>query len=445
MILRAFVTAVAFALPSLVAGLAPGLALADIAIKEVKSPGGLTAWLVEDHNIPFTALEIRFRGGTSLDDPAKRGAINLMAGLIEEGAGELDSKGFAEARDGLAASYSFAASSDSVSVSARFLTENRDQAVDLLALALNKPRFDEDAVARVREQVLSGLRSDERNPTSIASRVFDGLAYGDHPYAYSGRGSLDSVAALTRDDVVAAWKAALARDRVYISAAGDITSEELGLVIDRILGGLPESGAPLPQTAPWLLTPGVSVVDFPSPQSVVVFGQSGISQDDPDFFAAYILNEVMGGGRFSARLMTEVRDRRGLTYGIGSYLVGMDHSDSYLGQFQASNDKVAEAISVIRAEWAKIAAEGISEKELTDAKTYLTGAYPLRFDGNAPIASLLVGMQMQGMAIDYPNSRNARVEAVTMADVKRVAARLYQPEALRFVVVGRPEGVDATP
>lgn len=435
MMFRALVAAFAILLP--------GLACADIPIKEVKSPGGLTAWLVEDHNIPFTALEIRFRGGTSLDDPGKRGAIYLMSGLIEEGAGDLDSKGFAEARDSLAASFSFAASTDTFSVSARFLSENRDEAVDLLALALNKPRFDENAVIRVREQVLSGLRSNLRDPSSIASQTFDQLAYGEHPYGSTGRGTLASVAALSRDDIVQAWKTALARENVYISAAGDITAEELGLIIDRVLGGLPETGAPLPGAAPWLLPPGVSVIDFPSPQSVVVFGQSGISQKDPDFFAAFILNEVMGGGRFSARLMTEVRDKRGLTYGIGTYLVGMDHSDSYLGQFQASNDKVAEAISVIRAQWAKIATEGISEKELTDAKTYLTGAYPLRFDGNAPIASILVGMQMQGMPIDYPNTRNAKIEAVTMEDVKRVAARLYQPEALRFVVVGQP--VDVTP
>lgn len=437
MMFRALVAAVAI--------LIPGLACADIPIKEVKSPGGLTAWLVEDHNIPFTALEIRFRGGTSLDDPARRGAIYLMSGLIEEGAGDLDSKGFAEARDSLAASFSFAASTDTFSVSARFLSENRDEAVDLLALALNKPRFDEDAVARVREQVLSGLRSDLRDPSAIASQTFDRLAYGDHPYGSTGRGTLASMAELTRADVIDAWKAAMARDRVFISAAGDITAGELGLIIDRLLGAMPETGAPLPDTAPWLLPPGVSVIDFPSPQSLVVFGQSGISQKDPDFFAAFILNEVMGGGRFSARLMTEVRDRRGLTYGIGTYLVGMDHSDSYLGQFQASNDKVAEAIGVIRAEWAKIATEGITGKELNDAKTYLTGAYPLRFDGNAPIASILVGMQMQGMAIDYPNTRNAKVEAVTMEDVKRVAARLYQPEALRFVVVGQPVDVTATP
>ncbi len=248
MMFRALVAAVAI--------LIPGLACADIPIKEVKSPGGLTAWLVEDHNIPFTALEIRFRGGTSLDDPGKRGAIYLMSGLIEEGAGDLDSKGFAEARDSLAASFSFAASTDTFSVSARFLSENRDEAVDLLALALNRPRFDEDAVTRVREQVLSGLRSELRDPSSIASQTFDQLAYGEHPYGSTGRGTLASVAALSRADIVEAWKTALARENVYISAAGDITAEELGLIIDRVLGGLPETGAPLPGAAPWLLPPG---------------------------------------------------------------------------------------------------------------------------------------------------------------------------------------------
>ena len=437
MIFRAILTAAVL--------LMPALARADIPIREITSPGGLKAWLVEDHTIPFTALEIRFRGGASLDAEGKRGAIYLMSGLIEEGAGDLSSQGFAEARDALAASYSFNASADAVSVSARFLSENRDQAVDLLALALNQPRFDEDAVARVREQVLVGLRGDQKDPSAIASDHFDALAYGDHPYASSSKGTIESVSALTRADMIAAHKASMARDQVYIAAAGDITGEELGLIIDRLLGDLPQTGAPQPGRAPWNLPAGVTVVDFPSPQSVVTFGQQGISQEDPDFFAAYILNEVLGGGRFSARLMSEVRDKRGLTYGIGSWLIGMDHAEALMGQFSASNDKVAEAVEVVQNEWRRIAEEGISERELTDAKTYLTGAYPLRFEGNAPIASLLVGMQMQGMPIDYPNTRNAKVEAVTMADVKRVAKQLYRAGDLQFIIVGRPEGITSSP
>lgn len=431
MIRAVFAAVLALALP----------AQAEIPIKEVTSPGGITAWLVEDHNIPFTALEIQFKGGTSLEAPEKRGVINLMTATLEEGAGEMDSRGFAEARDALAASFSFDAGTDSVGVSAQFLTENRDQAIDLLREALVNPRFDQDAVDRVREQVLSNLRSNEKDPGTIASDRFDALAFGDHPYGSSGDGTIETVTALTRDDVVAAHKAALARDRVFVAAAGDITAEELGLLLDRLLGDLPATGATLPGDAPWLLPAGVTVEDFPSPQSTVFFGQQGIPRDHPDFFPAFVLNEMLGGGRFTARLMTEVREKRGLTYGIGTYIVNMDHADMLLGQFSASNDKVAEAIDVVKAEWGRIGAEGVSPEELEATKTYLTGSYPLRFDGNGPIARILVGMQMDGMPIDYVTTRNSKVEAVTMEDIKRVAAELFDPEALHFVVVGQPAGL----
>lgn len=426
---------IAFALP----------AQAELKIQEVISPGGITAWLVEDHGIPFTALEIHFRGGTSLDAPEKRGATNLMTGLIEEGAGEMDSRAFAEARDTLAAEFVFDSGADSVSVSARFLTENRVQAIDLLRQALVNPRFDQDAVDRVREQVLSGLRSDEKDPDTIASNTFDRLAFGDHPYGANGNGTIATVTALTRDDVIAAHRGALARDRIYVSAVGDVSAAELGPLLDHLLGDLPATGAPQPDRAEWLLPAGVTVTDFPTPQSTVLFGHIGITRDDSDFFAAYILNEVLGGGRFSARLMTEVREKRGLTYGIGSYLVPMDHAEMLLGQFSASNDKVGEAIEVTRAEWAKIATEGITEEELATTKTYLTGSYPLRFDGNGPIANILVGMQMEGLPIDYAVTRNDKVNAVTMEDVKRVAARIFLPDALQFVVVGQPVDVVTSP
>ncbi|MBE2277687.1 MAG: insulinase family protein [Rhodobacteraceae bacterium] len=420
-------------------------AWAQVKIQEVKTPGGLTAWLSEGHDLPFVALEIYFAGGTSLDAPGRRGAVNLMTGLLEEGADDMDSLGFAQARDSLAAHFSFDSSTDTVSVSARFLTENRDAAVDLLAAALARPRFDQDALDRVREQVLSGLRANETDAGDIANRAFDTMTFGDHPYATDGDGTLASVAGLTRADMIAAHAATLARDRVIIAAAGDITAADLAVLLDRLLGGLPATGAPLPGPAPWNLTGGVTVIDFPSPQSVILFGELGISRDDPDFFAAFILNEVLGGGRFSARLMREVREKRGLTYGIGSYLYSMDQAHILLGQFSATNDRVAEAIAVIREEWRKAAEDGITDQELAETKTYLTGSYPLRFDGNGPIAAILAAMQRDHLTVDYVQTRNARIEAVTLQDVKRVAARLLHPDALHFIVVGQPEGLVSTP
>lgn len=415
---------------------------AAVEIQEVTSPGGIKAWLVQETSIPFTALEIRFKGGASLDRPGKRGAINLMTATIEEGAGDLDAQGFANARDALSASYSFDVHRDSLTISTRFLTENRAEAVDLLRQALVSPRFDQASVDRVREQVLSGLRSDEGDPNSIASRNFNALAYGDHPYGSVLDGTLASVAELTRDDIITAFKDTVARDRVYIAAAGDISADELGALLDNLLGDLPETGAPLPDEAEVLLTGGVSVVSLNTPQSVALFGHVGIARDDPDFFPAFVANEIFGGSGRQSRLSLEVREKRGLTYGIGSYLAAYDLAHMLIGQVASANERMAEAIEVTRQEWAKIAAEGVTETELDEAKTYLTGAYPLRFDSNASIARILVGMQLDELGTDYIVTRNERVNAVTLEDIRRVAKRIYRPEDIRFVVVGQPEGLE---
>ena len=435
MMLRLALGLLLFALP----------ARAEMVIQDVTSPGGIHAWLVEDRSIPFVALEIRFRGGANLDPADRRGVTNLMTALIEEGTGDLDAQGFAAARDALAADFSFSAGGDALAVSARMLTENRDAAADLLRQALTAPRFDPDAIDRVRDQVLSNLASDDQDPATLGSRAFDAMAWGDHPYGSDPDGTAGSVTALTRDDIMAAYKAAIAQDRIYVAAAGDIDATELGLLLDKLLAGLPDKGAPLPPRATWQLSGGVTVRDFPVPQSVVLFGQEGIKRDDPDFFAAFILNEVVGGGRFGARLMTEVREKRGLTYGIGTYLAPMDLGELVGGQFSSDNTKVAEAIDIVRTEWNRAATGGITAQELATTKTYLTGSYPLRFDGNAAIANILVGMQMEDLPIDYPVSRNARIEAVTLDDVARVARRVLRPADLHFVVVGQPVGLATGP
>jgi len=419
-------------------------AQAAVEIQEVTSPGGITAWLVEEHSIPFVALELRFKGGASLDEPGKRGAINLMTGLIEEGAGDLDARGFAAAQEALAARYSFDVYDDALSISARFLTENRDASVDLLKSALTEPRFDADAVERVRGQVLSIIRSDAKDPDKIASATFDRMVYGGHPYASSPNGTLESVNALTRDDIVTAHRNVLTRDHLYVSVVGDITAQEVGVLLDNLLGDLPATGVPLPGPAEVSFDGSVTVVPYETPQSVALFGHHGIPRDDPDFFPAFVLNTVLGASSFDSRLMVEVREKRGLTYGIYTSLAAKDNADLLVGRVASANDRIGETIEVIRAEWARIAAEGISEEELENAITYLTGAYPLRFDGNARIAGIMAGMQMSDMPIDYITTRNDKVRAVTMEDIKRVADLLFDPERLSFVVVGQPEGLETT-
>jgi len=420
------------------------VAQAEVKIQEVTSPGGITAWLVEEHSIPFTSLEIRFKGGASLDEQGKRGAINLMVGLLEEGAADLSARDFAATVEGLAASFGFDVRDDAMSISAQFLSENRDEAMALLRTALQEPRFDADAIERVRAQVVSAIQSALTDPNKISGRTFDQLAFGDHPYATSINGTLESVAALTRDDLFAAKDAVMARDRLYVGAVGDITPAELGKLLDDLLGDLPAVGAKMPEKATFLLKGGMTVVPFDTPQSVVTFGLEGIKRHDDDFFAAYIMNTILGGSGRQSRLMEEVREKRGLTYGVYSYLMPMDYAALYMGRVASANDRVAQAVQVIRDEWVKMAENGVTAEELEGAKTYLTGSYPLRFDGNGPIANIMVGMQMQDLPIDYIATRNEKVNAVTLKDVARVAKRLVRPDDLHFVVVGQPEGLEST-
>lgn len=418
------------------------VAQAEVKIQEVTSKGGITAWLVEDHSIPFTSLQIRFKGGASLDAKGKRGATNLMVGLLEEGAADMDARQFAAAAEGLAASFGFSVHDDAMSVSARVLSENRDQAMALFRAALQQPRFDQDAIDRVRAQVVSGIQGADKDPDKISGRRFDELAYAGHPYATSRRGTLQSVAELSREDLITAKDAVMARDRLFVAAVGDITPTELGILLDDLLGDLPAVGADMPARAQYQLDGGLTIVPFDTPQSVVTFGHEGITRDDDDFFAAYLMNTILGGSGRQSRLMEEVREKRGLTYGVYSYLAPMDFAELYMGRVASANDRVAQAVDVIRNEWVKMAENGVTAEELSGAKTYLTGAYPLRFDGNAPIARIMVGMQMQGLPIDYIATRNDKVNAVTLDDIARVAKRLVRPDDLHFVVVGQPEGLE---
>ena len=429
-----FLRAIPFILASLIADPA-----AATEIQEVTSPSGIKAWLVEDHSIPFTALNLAFRGGASLDAPGKRGAINLMTHTLEEGAGEMDATAFAAATEDLGARITFDVSDDALAVSSQLLTENRDQAAALIGAALSDPLFAEDAVARVKGQVMSLVRSEENDPNAIARTALAKSIWGAHPYGSSINGTVETLTPLGPQDMVEAKNRVIARDRVIVGAAGDITPEELGLLIDEILSGLPETGTvPLPDQASFSPDAATEVIDWDSPQTVVAFALPGPEMDDPDYFAAFVANRIFGGGGFSSRLMEEIREERGLTYGVYTALVNGVYGPSWMGGMSSSNASVAEAVTLLRGELARMA-DGVSDKELADAKTYLTGEYPLRWDGNGKIAGILAGMQLIGLPIDYPEKRSAMIEAVTAEDVARVSAERLTDDHLHLVLVGRPE------
>ncbi len=420
---------------------APAFAAAPI--QRVVSPGGVEAWLVEERAIPIVSLEIEFRGGASLDPEGKEGLARLLAGLLEEGAGDLDAVGFAEAADAIAARFGFSAGRDAISVSAAMLEENRDATIDLLRLALSEPRFDEEPLARVKAQMISSIRSDETDPNARAAKAFFESAFPADPYGRPSEGTEASVAALTAEDLRAALPRLIRRGEVSIGVVGAISAEETGAMLDRLFSALLDGAPELPPRVEPSLEPGVTVIDLDVPQSVAMFGHAGILRDDPDYIPAFVMNYILGGGGFSSRLTVEVREKRGLSYSVYSYLLPMDRAGLHVGGVATANAAMVESIAVIREEWRRMAEEGVTAEELDKAKRYLTGAYALQFDSNGKIADMLVGLQSAGLPIDYPEVRNALVEAVTEEDIRRVAARLLKPEALAFVVVGRPEGLGA--
>ncbi len=416
---------------------------AETDIIEVTSPGGITAWFVEEQSIPIVSISLSFQGGASLDSAEKQGATNLMMGLLEEGAGELDASGFMAATDDLGARFRFRAGRDSVSVSASMLRSDLDASIALLRLALVSPNFDDIALERVREQVNSGIRSDATNPQALAGLAFNDLLYDDHPYGRNIDGTLESVAALSAEDMRVAHLRSITKDRVVIGVVGAITAEELGILLDVLLADIPETSVGEIVDMEVETTAGVTVIDLATPQSVALFGHRGLPREDPDYLTAYVLNHIMGGRVSTARLNQEVREKRGLTYGISSFLLPYNHAASFLGQFSSANESMAEAVSIVQDEWAKMAESGISQDELDVAVRYLTGAYPLRFAGNAEIASIITGLQIADLGIDYAKRRNDLVRAVDLAEINRVAKRLFLPENLHFIIVGQPVGLAA--
>ena len=415
---------------------------AAVEIERVLSPGGIEAWLVSDHTNPIISMRFAFRGGASLDPAGKEGLANMVASTLDEGAGDLDSQAFHRRLEDLSVSLRFSAGRDTFAGRLKTLSENRDAAFGLLALAAAKPRFDAEPVARIRSQILAGLRRDLEDPDDIAGRTLSETLFPGHPYGRPVDGTLDSVAAITADDLKGFWKGRLARDNLVIGVVGDIDGHTLAALLDTTFSALPARAAPgrVPEIEPQGAGQTV-VVDRPVPQSVIVFAHKGIMRDDPDFYAAYVMNYVLGGGGFSSRLYDQVREKRGLAYSVYSTLYPLDHAALILGGAGTAKARTAETLAVIRDEWRAMKEGGLSEQELADAKTYLTGSFPLRFTSSGRIAGFLVSVQLDNLGIDYIDERNSYIEAVSLEDANRVAERLLDPDNLTVVVVGQPEGM----
>ena len=435
--------AAALAALAMVWSAAPARALE---IQRVISPGGVEAWLVEDHKVPVIAVEFSFTGGAAIDPAGKEGLANLTADLLDEGAGDLESQAYAKRLQDDAISVTFQTGSDEFRCGIKTLSEHQDAAWELMALALTRPRFDGEAVERVRAAVISDIRQSEADPTKVARNAFYARIFPGHPYGRDDSGSVDSVSRLTADDLRGYVAGSFRRDRLLVAVTGDITPDKLAPALDRLFGALPAAGplTPVAETAPQHLGETL-VVRRPMTQSILMLGEPGLKRADPDWFPAYVMNYVLGGGGFSSRLTEEVREKRGLTYGVYSYLYPYDHAALIVAGGSTKNAKAGEALALIKAEWARMAEGGITETELANAKTYLTGSFPLQLSSSTAIARLVLQVRHDALGIDYLNRRSGLINAVTLDDVKRVARRLLDPARFAVVVIGQPEGVETTP
>lgn len=410
-------------------------------VQEVVTPKGIRAWLVEDHSLPLVAIKLVFtEAGYAHDARGREGRANMAAALLMEGAGDLPSAQFNEALEDRAIQMNAGVDEDRLEFIMQALSEHQEKAFSYMGMALSSPRFDEDAIARIRSQSLSVLTQQEQNPGYKAYRGWQKLAFGDHGYGQPAIGTRDSLKALNADDLRHYAKRYLTRGNIIIGVSGDITPKRLGELLDAHLGELPAEFTPDTQLSDIALPAGITpqVIEHDIPQTMVRFGMQGIRRNDPDYFTAYVMNYLIGGSGLTSRLAVEIREKRGLAYSVATQLDPMRHGAGWIGQFSTRNDKAAEAVATLKATLKEFADKGITEGELTDAKRFLSGSFLLNLDSNPAIAAFLVVMQENDLGRDYFDKRESLIAAVTREGVQAMAKRIIKPENFILVMVGKP-------
>jgi len=423
----------------------PSPSRAAAKIQHLISPGGIEAWFVQDATVPLVAMEFGMSGGAAQDPPGKPGVGNMVADLIDEGSGDLDSMTFHERLDRRAIELSFSVTRDYFRGSMRMLKDNKDEAFDLLRMALTSPHFESADVERIRAQILSGLKRETSNPSALASRKFLEIAFGDHPYGRPTNGSLQSVPNITIADMKDYVGRVLTKEKLKVAVVGDIDAASLGRLLDQTFGGLPAKSnlAPVPEVE-LARPPQREFIALDVPQTVVTFGGPGIKRNDPNFMPAYVVNHIFGGGSLSSRLYREVREKRGLAYSVHDSLLWMDHSAMFIGNTATRADRAGETVDAVNREVRRIAEDGPTQQELDEAKSYLKGSRMLSLDTSSKLAAALLQYQLDHLPIDYLERRNAVVDAVTLDDARQAAQRLWG-RGLLTVIVGRAPQAAAQP
>ncbi len=411
-------------------------------IQKVTSPNDIEAWLVEDKNLPIISIKFSFKGAGSVNlEKDQQGISQLLSNMLDEGAGDYTSQAFQQELSDHSISLSFGSSRDNFGGSLKFLTREKDKAVNLLSLALNKPRFDSEPLGRMKQANITRIKSSQGDPDWIAARIFNDRAYENHPYALNSGGTITSLSNITADDLRNFKQNHLTKDRLHVGVSGNINAEELALLLDSVFGDLPETATQ--SSIQKINIQNKSNLYFYQkdiPQSIIMMAMDTIDELDEDYYTLQILNHIFGASGFGSRLMEEAREKNGLTYGIYSGLNNSEYIDALTISTSTKNETVDQMLDIIKTEMVKIHTN-ITDEEIKKAQDYIIGSMPLSLTNNDSIASIILNMQINDRPIDYLDAYKKKIMAVTKDSVSRLAQKILTPNNMLTIIVGNPENL----
>ncbi|MBI1817196.1 MAG: insulinase family protein [Deltaproteobacteria bacterium] len=390
----------------------------------------------EQRSLPVVVIQITIDAGARLDPPAKAGLANLTSELLTEGTTKRSASEISDMIDFLGASLDSNADVDFAGASLAVLKKDLPAGLDLLADVLLRPAFADAELVRRREAVLASIRASEDQPGTVASRAFQRALFGSEPYGHPVEGTIDSVPKLTRADIQSFYRQYYRPGRSIVTVVGDVSTDEIKPLLDTALQKW-IGGAGEPFVYPLAHPPEQRevTIDKPLTQANIILGQRGVARDNPDYYAITVMNYILGGGGFSSRLLDNIRTRGGLAYSVSSAFSVNKAPGSFEVVMQTKSASAGDAIARARSELERIRREPVADDELSEAKRYLTGSFPLRLDSTRKISAFLSQVEFYGLGRDYADTYAARINAVTKEDVLRVAQQYLHPEEMILVVV----------
>ena len=415
-----------------------GLSQAAAKIENWQTPQGSRVFYVRTEGLPMADIQVVFDAGSARDGKAY-GLSALTAALLDTGAGKWNADQIAQRFESVGAQFGASSSIDNASVSLRTLTDKAlfDKALETMQVILAKPSFNKADFEREKNRTLAGLKQIDESPSDIASIAFYDALYGDHPYAHPSSGLTKTVATLKVADLRDFYKKYYVAANAMVVIVGDLTKEQAEQSAEKLLSGLPVGKKP--DNLSEVVMPAKATqrhIEFPSTQTHVLVGLPGTYRKDPDYFSLYVGNHILGGGSLVSKLFDEVREKRGLAYSASSAFVPMLKPGPFLVSLQTRNDQTQQALEVLNKTLGDFIAKGPTEAELQAAKKNITGGFAMRFDNNKKLSSYVAMIGFYDMPLDYLDTFQQNVEAVTVASITDAFKRRVNPTLLQTITVG---------